>query len=140
MPSSSQESSLLTPQDIPSFVKKWRSVLNTSISLYVPEISEEQTSELSPEKRMLSHSVMSNSFRSLWTLAHQDPLSVGFPRQEYQSGLPFPPPGDLPKPSGGTPCLIHWQTDSLPLSHLQFELHGCTYMQIFFSSKDYSTT
>ena len=32
------------------------------------------------------------------TLACQVPLSVGFPRQEYWSGLPFPPPGDLPDP------------------------------------------
>ena len=31
-----------------------------------------------------------------WTVAHQAPLSMGFPRQEYWSGLPFPPPGDLP--------------------------------------------
>ena len=34
----------------------------------------------------------------LWTLACQAPLSVGFSRQEYWSGLPFPPPGDLPNP------------------------------------------
>ena len=33
-----------------------------------------------------------------WTIAHQAPLSMGFPRQEYQSGLTFPPPGDLPDP------------------------------------------
>ena len=33
-----------------------------------------------------------------WTVAHQAPLSVGFPRQEYWSGLPFPSPGDLPDP------------------------------------------
>ena len=32
------------------------------------------------------------------TAAHQDPLSMGFPRQEYLSGLPFPTPGDLPDP------------------------------------------
>ena len=31
-----------------------------------------------------------------WIVAHQAPLSMGFPRQEYWSGLPFPPPGDLP--------------------------------------------
>ena len=41
-------------------------------------------------------------------------------RKEYQSGLPFPPPGDLPDP-GIEPihllCLLHWQIDSLPLSH-----------------------
>ena len=33
-----------------------------------------------------------------WTIAHQAPLSMGFPRQEYWSGLPGPPPGDLPHP------------------------------------------
>ena len=32
----------------------------------------------------------------LWTVGHQPPLSVGFSRQEYWSGLLFPPPGDLP--------------------------------------------
>ena len=33
---------------------------------------------------------------TLWTVAHQAPLSMGFSRQEYWSGLPCPPPGDLP--------------------------------------------
>ena len=33
-----------------------------------------------------------------WTVACQAPLSMGFPRQEYCSGLPFPSPGDLPGP------------------------------------------
>ena len=33
-----------------------------------------------------------------WTVAHQAPLSMGFSRREYWSGLPFPPPGDLPDP------------------------------------------
>ena len=33
-----------------------------------------------------------------WTVAHQAPLSMGFFRQEYWSGLPCPPPGDLPNP------------------------------------------
>ena len=33
-----------------------------------------------------------------WTLVHQAPLSMEFPRQEYWSGLPFPSPGDLPDP------------------------------------------
>ena len=35
---------------------------------------------------------------TLWTLACQAPLSVGFSRQGYWSGLPCPPPGDLPDP------------------------------------------
>ena len=40
-------------------------------------------------------SVTSNPATS-WLVARQAPLSMGFPRQEYWSGLPFPPPGDLP--------------------------------------------
>ena len=35
---------------------------------------------------------------TLWTVAHQAPLSTGFSKQEYQSGLPFPSPGYLPGP------------------------------------------
>ena len=56
-----------------------------------------------------------------WTVACQAPLSMGFSWQEYWSGLPFPPPGSLPVPGGSNPyllCLLHWQADSLPLSHL----------------------
>ena len=37
-------------------------------------------------------------FATLWTVAHQAPLSMGFPRQEHWSGLPCSPPGDLPNP------------------------------------------
>ena len=44
----------------------------------------------------LSHSVVSDTLVTPWTVAHQAPLSMGFPRQEYQSGLPFPPPGESP--------------------------------------------
>ena len=43
-------------------------------------------------------SAVSNSFVTLWTVAHQSPLSMEFSRQEYWSGLPFPSPGDLPDP------------------------------------------
>ena len=39
---------------------------------------------------------MSDSFETLWAIAHQAPLSMAFPRQEYWSGLPFSSPGDLP--------------------------------------------
>ena len=39
---------------------------------------------------------MSDSFVTPWTVACQAPLSMGFPRQEYWSGLPFPSPGDPP--------------------------------------------
>ena len=37
-------------------------------------------------------------FATPWTVAHQAPPSMGFSRQEYWSGLPFPSPGDLPHP------------------------------------------
>ena len=37
-------------------------------------------------------------FVTPWTIAHQAPLFMGFSRQDYWSGLPFPPPGDLPSP------------------------------------------
>ena len=41
---------------------------------------------------------MSDSRVTPWTVAHQAPLRMGFPGQEYWSGLPFPSPGDLPNP------------------------------------------
>ena len=49
---------------------------------------------------------------TLWTVALQAPLSMGFSRQEYWSGLPFPSPGDLPNPGikPGSPAL---QADAL---------------------------
>ena len=56
------------------------------------------------------------SFVTLSTIAHQAPLPIEFSRQEYWSGLPFPPPGDLPNPgieptSPASPAL---QVYSLP--------------------------
>ena len=48
-----------------------------------------------------------------WTVVRQAPLSMGFSRQEYWSGLPCPPPGDLPNP-GIEPRSLALQTDSLP--------------------------
>ena len=56
---------------------------------------------------------MSISLQPLWTVAYQGPLSMGFPKQEYWSGLLFPSPGDLPNPGikPGSPTL--W-ADALP--------------------------
>ena len=48
-----------------------------------------------------------------WTVACQAPLIIGFFRQEYWSGLPFPSPGDLPDP-GITPGSPALQADDLP--------------------------
>ena len=49
---------------------------------------------------------------TLWNVGHQVPLSMGFSRQEYWSGLPFPSPGDLPHP-GIEPMSPALQADSL---------------------------
>ena len=56
-------------------------------------------------------------FATTWTVALQAPLSVGVPKEEYWSGLPFPSPGELPNLGIKLeyPAL---QVDSLPLSHL----------------------
>ena len=58
-------------------------------------------------------------FANLWTVAHQAPVSIQSFRQEYWSGLPFPPPGDLPIPGIEPLSLVSaaLQRDSLLLSH-----------------------
>ena len=54
--------------------------------------------------KLLSHVQL---FATPWTVAYQVPLSMGFSRQEYWSGLPFPSPRDLPDPEiePGSPAL-----------------------------------
>ena len=47
---------------------------------------------------ILSHFSRVQLFATPWTVAHQAPLSLGFPWQEYWTGLPFPSPGNLPDP------------------------------------------
>jgi len=56
---------------------------------------------------------MFDSFVTSWTVACQTPLFMGFPRQEYWSGLPFPSPEDLLNP-GIKPGSPELQADSLP--------------------------
>ena len=53
------------------------------------------------------------TFVTPWTVAHQAPLSMGFPRQQYWSELPFTFPGDLPD-LGFKPAYPELQEDSLP--------------------------
>ena len=47
---------------------------------------------------LLSHFSRVQLFATPWTVACQAPLSMEFSRQEYRSGLPYPPPGNLPDP------------------------------------------
>ena len=58
-------------------------------------------------------------FVTLWTVAHQAPLSMGFSRQEYWSELPYPPLGNLPYPriKPTSPASSISQADFLPLNH-----------------------
>ena len=57
-------------------------------------------------------------FAAPWTVAHQAPLSIGFSRPEYWSGLPFPLPGDRPGPG------IELRSPALYVDSLPAELHG----------------
>ena len=61
---------------------------------------------------------MSDSLWTPWTGAQQAPLSMGFSRQEYWSGLPFPSPGELPNPG------IELGSPTLQADSLQSELPG----------------
>ena len=80
---------------------------------------------------VLSHFSHVCLFVMLWTIACQASLSMGFSRQEYWSGLLFPPPGDLPSP-GIEPSSPALQTDSLLLSYWGSPCKLCDLNQIAF--------
>ena len=71
-----------------------------------------------PSQRLSHFSCI--SFVTSCTVIRQVPLSMGFPRQEYWSGLPFSTPGHLPDPGiePTSPVVLHWLEDSLQLSLL----------------------
>ena len=85
--------------------------------------------------------VVSDSFVTPWTIAHQAPLSMGFPRQECWSGLPFPFPGDLPDPgiesvSPASPALAgRFFTTEPPGKPVCVCVYVCIYIYIFFFNK-----
>ena len=68
-------------------------------------------------KCTLSHFSRVQLCATLWTVARQAPLFMGFSRQENWSGLSCPPPGGLLDPGINLClfCLLHWQAGSLPL-------------------------
>ena len=72
-------------------------------------------------------SVVSSS-ATPWTVAHQAPLSMGFSRQEYWSGLPYPSPGDLPnpgiEPSSPMSPALHFTTEPLGKPKLKARPHN----------------
>ena len=89
-----------------------------------PELSTSANSPGNPSRKGISYSLcccclLTKScltFATPWTVAHQVLLSIGFSRQEYWSGLPFPTLGDRPNP-GMKPVSPTLQAVSLPLSH-----------------------
>ena len=80
---------------------KWK-FLSSFADIIITEISEVKFAQSFPH----------GLFATLWTVAHQAPLYMGFSKQEYWSGLPFPSPGDLPDP-GIEPRSPALQADAL---------------------------
>ena len=68
-----------------------------------------------------------------WTVACQAPLSMGFSGQEYWSGLPFPPPWDLPN-KGTEPRSPALQANSLPLL-LTMSYEGSPYIEFLIADE-----
>ena len=96
-------SQLLWPQALLQRLPlRWPSPLGVSASPSVPLIRKVKVKSLSRVRL----------FATPWTVAYQAPPSMGFSRQEYWSGLPFPSPGDLPNP-GIEPSSPAFQADTL---------------------------
>ena len=96
----------------------WNFMISFFSNIFYPWLVESVNTE-SMDMKEYTCSVPSHAplFVTPWPVAHQAPLSMGFSRQEYWSGLPCPPPGDLPHP-GIEPRSPASQVDSLPPCHL----------------------
>ena len=117
----------------------WEKLIFLIISLLktLTEIKRSQKHTVCTDKRKLHAKLLSRVqlFATLWTVAHQAPLSLEFSRWEYWSGMPCPPPGDLPDSgikhmSSVAPAL---QADSSQLSHQE----ALTSVDLFLSICDY---
>ena len=81
---------------------------------------------------MLSYFSCDQFFATSWAVVHQSPLSMGFSRQEYWSGLPCPPPGALLTQGSNHHllCLLHWQAGSLTLAPPEKPLYVTVVVQL----------
>ena len=88
------------------------------------------------EVKSLSRALL---FAIPWTVAHQAPLSMGFSRQKYWSGLPFPSPGDLPDPGikPRSPALEADALTSEPPGKPALPIHDIIYFQVRYYSVVY---
>ena len=124
VPHSGPPFQFLVPKGVRQWI--WQAPTSPSVSLGVADGEHNPT----PHKKVKSLSPV-QLFATPWTIAYQAPPSMGFSRQEYWSGLPFPPPGDLLEPGiePGSPAL---QVDALPseppgnpdLTEKQHEIQG----------------
>ena len=82
---------------------------------------------------MLSHLSHVQLFETLWTTAHEAPLSMEFSRREYWSGLPFPSPGDLPDPEiePRSPALQADFLPSEPPRKVKVKVKSLSHVQLF---------
>ena len=78
-------------------------------SVWINWVSHEGSASIGETELVIAYQL----FSTLWTIAFQVPLSTGFSRQEYWSGLPFPSPEDIPDPEIEPECPA-LQADSLP--------------------------
>ena len=99
---------------------------NSSSAFYLALTSQIQFSSVQSLSRV-------RLFATPWTVAYQAPQSMGFSRQEFWSGLPFPSPGDLPWPRDRTPvsrivcrCVTIWATREACISYVQIILMAPT--------------
>ena len=90
---STQSSGRASPPSLSSYYVGTRT-LNVSVFLIVPTPSEPASLGLSLMKVKVKSLNRVRLFATPWTVAYQAPLSMGFSRQEYWSGLPFPSPGE----------------------------------------------
>ena len=97
-------------------MKSWETTVPCKGKLFTVEFFPEKCFRHPIYMGTLSLSLVAQSCPTLatpWTVACQAPLSMGFSRQEYWSGLQYPSPGDLPKP-GIEPGSHAWHADFLP--------------------------
>ena len=97
----SSESSLSGLQTVTSSSSlSWQRKRENELSGMALSSQEDQSHHEGPGLVLsFSRSIVFDSFATPWTVGCQAPLSVGFPRKEYCSGLPFPSPGDFPNPA-----------------------------------------
>ena len=91
-----------------------------------PALNSRYTNKARHWLLLFTHSVVSDSLVTPWTVARQVPLSIGFPRQEYWSRLSLPIQGVF-LTQRWNPCLLHQQAGFLPLSH-----QGSAYIYIIY--------